>query len=213
MPTPIESTARALLVNFAAGRMAAASMDFNDALRPVVTPVLLAEVKTSLDQQAGKFWSVTEARQRRQDGFRAIELIARFEKMPVSVVVVFDSFDRVGAVYFNPLPASNGDPALEKTARELLTALVARRFGDMTGLFDAAMSAQLTPTGLEGLAASMAEVYGTFRSVRGVQQSRDGNLRFVDLALDYTRAPLTFRVAFDGQGRVAALRITPIKQQ
>jgi hypothetical protein len=209
MQSPIESSARALLANFAAGRMAAATSDFNDDLRPIVTPAVLAGVKTTLDQQAGRFLSVTEVHQRRRDGFRAMELIARFEKMPVSVVVVFDALDKVGAVYFSPVTAPSVDETLEKAARDLQANFVAGRYEEMTKSFDANMHAQLTPAGLAGLAESIAKIYGTFGSVIGVSQSRDKTFRFVDLTLSYTKMPATFRVAFDAEGRVAALRITP----
>jgi hypothetical protein len=206
--SPLETTARTMLTNFVAGRFDAATIDFNDELRPVVTPALLAEVKAQLDQQAGAFYLVKEAHPRVLDGFRAIELIAQFEKAPVSVVVVFDPLDRVRAVYFNPILAPAVDPALERVAREVLANFTAGRYDEAVKPFDAEMRKQLSPANMAGLAASVTEKFGTFRSVTEVHQ-RIETSRIIDMVLSYTKSPVSFRVTFDAQGRVTALRIAP----
>jgi hypothetical protein len=213
LQTPIEGIARELLANFAAGRFEAATKDFNDTLRPMVTAQVLAQVKAQLDERAGKFWAVNEAHPRTRDGFRAIELLATFEKYPVSVVVVFDSFDRVGAVYFNPILPPPVDPALEARARALLTNFTAGRFDEVVKPFDPTMRAQLTPANLAGLAADIAGVYGVFQSVTEVHQRSEKNYRVIDLTLSYTKMPAVFRVAFDGADRVTALHISPYKKE
>src|SRR4029077_6204775 len=120
LQSPIESTARAFLTSFVSGQFAAATRDFNDDLRPLGPPAVLSGGKAQLDQEVGRFYLVKEVHQRQQGGFRAIELIVKFEKGSVSVVVVFDSFDRVGSVYFNPILTPVVDPALEAAARALL---------------------------------------------------------------------------------------------
>jgi hypothetical protein len=111
--SPIEATARDLLSNFTAGRFEAATKDFNDDLRPMVTQEVLARVKQQLEQSVGTFVVVKEVHPLRRDGLRAIELVSAFTKGAVSVVVVFDVLDRIGAVYFNPILPPAGDPALE----------------------------------------------------------------------------------------------------
>lgn len=208
LQSPIESTARELLTNFARGQFQSATSDFNDDLRPIVTPAVLAQVKAQLDQQVGAFYLVKEAHPRIVDGFRAIELIAKFDKAPVSVVVVFDAFDRVGAVYFNPILAPVVDPALEAVAREVLTNFTAGRYDDAVKPFDAEMRKQLSPAKMAGLAASVAEKFGTFVSVTEVHQKLE-TFRIIDMVLSYTKAPVSYRVTFDAQGRVTALRIAP----
>jgi hypothetical protein len=208
LQSPIESTARSLLTNFVSGRFDAATTDFNDELRPIVTPAILAEVKARLDQQVGSFYMVKEAHPRVLDGFRAIELIARFEKAPVSVVVVFDPLDRVGAVYFNPILAPAVDPALEAVAREVLTNFTAGRYDDAVKPFDAEMRKQLSPEKMAGLAANVSDRFGTFHSVIEVHQRLE-TYRIIDMVLSYTKAAVSYRVTFDAQGKVTALRIAP----
>lgn len=213
LQTPIEGISRELLANFAAGRFEAATKDFNDTLRPMVTAKVLAQVKARLDEQAGTFWMVKEAHQRYQDGFRSVELLAKFEKYPVSVVVVFDSFDRVGAVYFNPILPPPVDPVLEARARELLSNFTAGRFDEAVKPFDPTMRAQLPPAKLATLAADIANVYGIFQSVTEVHQRTEKNYQIIDLTLSYTKSPAAFRVAFDGEGRVTALHISPYRKE
>jgi hypothetical protein len=211
--SPIESAARELLANFVAGRFEAATSDFNDSLRPIVTKEVLAGVKAQMDDQVGPFLSVKEVHQRRQDGFRNVEMIASFTKAPVSVVVVFDSMDRVGAVYFNPILSPPVDPSLESSARELLTNMQAGHFTDAVKSFDGNMRAQLTPAALATLAGNLAETYGTFRSVDAVHQELNKQYRVIDLTLSYTKRAASFRVAFDGMGRIAALHISPFQKE
>lgn len=213
LQTPIESEARELLANFASGQIAAATRNFNDQLRPVVTPALLAEVKAQLDQSAGQFYLVKEAHQGTKDGFRSVELIARYQKCLVSVMVLFDAFDRVQAVYFNPIVDPPADPALEAIAREVLANFTAGHFDAAVKSFNRDMAAQLTPASMAGLAENIGRIFGTFRSVTEVQQREDKGYKVIDMTLSYTNGPVAFRVAFDDQKRVAALQIAPFKQQ
>jgi Protein of unknown function (DUF3887) len=209
--SPIEQTARELLINFAAGRFEAASIDFNDALRPIVTPAVLAGVKEQCDRQVGAFQFVTEVHQGREDGFRVVELIAKFERSPVSVRVVFDNFDRVGGVHINPIAPPPVEPALEASARELLTNIVAGHFDEAGRHFDDTMRAQLPPAGLVELSRKIANTYGTFRSVSEVHQRFDKTYRIIDVIAVCDKMPIAFRVAFDAQDRIAAVHISPYK--
>jgi hypothetical protein len=213
LQTPIESTARMFLSNFAAGRFDDATRDFNDDLRPVVTKAMLADLKKQFDQQAGVFLSVTEAHQRMQQGFRAIELTARFSKSPVSVVVVFDPLDRIGAIYANPIGPAAPDPVLEAAARALLANFVAGRYEEAGQAFDDTMRKQLPPSALANLAASIADTFGTYQSVTAVKQSTNTPYRVIEMTLDYTKKSASFRVAFNLQNRIAALQITPAAVQ
>jgi hypothetical protein len=213
LQSPIESTARMFLTNFAAGRFDEATRDFNDTLRPVVTKAVLADLKKQFDQQAGVFLSVTEVHQRMQQGFRAIELIARFSKSPVSVTVLFDPLDRIGAVYANPLGPAAPDPALEAAARALLASFVAGRYEEAGTAFDDTMRKQLPPPALANLATQMNETFGEYRSVTAVKQSSNPPYRVIEMTLAYTKQPAAFRVAFDLQNRVAALQIVPAQVQ
>jgi Protein of unknown function (DUF3887) len=178
-----------------------------------VTPVVLADVKAQLNQQVGQFYLVKEAHAGHQEAFRTVELVARFEKGSVSVLVFFDQLDRIGAVYFNPIVTPAVDPVLEAIARDVLTNFTAGHFEEAVKPFNADMSAQLTPASMTGLAANIAQIFGTFRSVTEVHQSADKNLKVIDMILAYTKAPVDFRVAFDAHNRVAALRIAPVAKQ
>ncbi len=213
LQSPIESTAREMLTNFASGRFDAATKDFNDDLRPIVTPEVLSDVKGQLDASVGAFYLVKEAHQRTQGGSRTIELIARYAKGSVSVLVVFDALDRIGTVYFNPISAGKADPALESAARELLANFVAGHFADVVKPFDATMRVELTPAGLEALATSIGQIFGKFVSVTEVQQSVDKSYKIIDMTLAYTKGTVAFRVAFDPSGHVVAMHISPFKPQ
>jgi hypothetical protein len=202
-----------MLTNFALGRFEAATRDFNDDLRPIVTPLVLAQTKAELDRKAGAYLLVKEAHQRMEGSFRAIELITRFEKTSVSVVVVFDTLDHVGSVHFNPIAPPPVDPVLEKLARELLANFVAGRFDEAVKTFDPNMRGQLSPTNMARLATNLAEVFGTFRSVTEVQQRVEKSFTTIDMTLAYTNGPVTFRVAFDARNRVGALHIQPLRKE
>jgi hypothetical protein len=210
LQSPIETTARLFLSNFAAGRFEQATRDFNDDLRPVVTTAMLADLKKQFNQQAGVFLSVTEVHQRRQEGSRAIELIARFSKSPVSVVVVFDQLDRIASINANPI---GPDPALESAARALLANFIAARYDEVGKAFDDTMRKQLPPPALANLATSIADNFGTYQSVSGVKQNANPPYRVIEMTLAYTKLPVSFRVAFDLQNRVAALQISPLPVQ
>lgn len=210
LQTPIETTARTFLTNFAAGRFEDAARDFNDDLRPVVTTTMLAEMKKQFDQQAGVFLSVTEVRQRMQQGYRAVELIARFSKSPMSVVVLFDPLDRIGAINANPIAPPPADPILESAARALLANFVAGRYDEAEKAFDDTMRTQLPAPAMANLATSIADTFGTFQAVNEVKQSANPPYRVIELTLAYTNRPVSFRVAFNLQNRVSALQISPV---
>ena len=213
LQSPLESTARDLLREFVAGRFDAVTRDFNDDLRLIVTPKLLAGVKADLDTQAGTFMLVKEVHQRTEQGLRAIELISRFSKSSVSVIVVFDAMDRVEAVHFNPVLAPPPDPILEAAARSLLANFVAGKFDDVFKTFDPNMRTQLPPERLAELSGNIARVFGTFRSVTEIHQGIEKPYTVIDMTLAYTNAPVTFRAAFDAGNRVVALHIQPYRKE
>lgn len=210
VPSPIETTARAMLTNFVAGRFEAATGDFNGDLQPIVTPAILAQVRGRLDQQVGRFLLIREAREGRKEGFRTVELTAGFEKGDVEVVVAFDPLDRIGAVYFNPI--LEVDPKLEAIARALLDNFSAGRFDEAAKPFDTKMRADLPPASMANLATSVVGVFGTFQSVTEVHQRTDNGFRIVNMTLSYTKALVAFQVTFDGQNRVSALHIAPYRK-
>lgn len=213
LQTPIESIARMFLTNFAAGRFDDATRDFNDDLRPVVTKAMLADLKKQFDQQAGVFLSVSEVHQKTQQGMRALELIARFSKSPVSVVVLFDPFDRIASIYANPIGPPPVEPALESAARALLTNFVAARYDEVGKAFDDIMRKQLPPPALANLATSVADTFGDYKSVTAIKQSANPPYRVIEMTLAYTKQPVSFRVAFDLKDRISALQIAPVPVQ
>jgi hypothetical protein len=212
--SPIETSARLFLSNFAAGRFQEATRDFNDDLRPVVTTAMLADMKRQFDQQVGAFLSVTDARQHmQQQGYRTIEMTARFSKSAVSVVVTFDQLDRIASINTNPIAPPAADPALESAARTLLANFVAGRYEEAAKTFDETISKQLPPSALANLAASVADTFGTYQSVTAVKQNANPPYRVIELTLVYSKRLVSFRVAFDLQNRVAGLQLSPVVGQ
>jgi len=213
LQSPEESAAREMLTNFATGRFAEAMRDFNDQLRPQMTPEVLKQVKAQLDAEAGPFLLIKEVHQRRQEGFPAIELIAKFEKGSLSVLVVFDALDRIAAVYFNPVAPPKVDKVLEDAARDILANFNAGRFEEVIKPFDANMRAQLPLASLVQLSANVTNVFGKFQSVTAVTQRIEKGYTVIDLTLAYSNAPMTFRVGFDSRNRVTALHIQPYREE
>jgi hypothetical protein len=212
LQSPIESVSRELLGNFATGHFDAVTKDFNDELRPMVTPEVLARVKADLEGKAGTFLSVKEVHEKLQGGFRVIELIARFTKSPVSVVVVFDALDRVGAVYFNPIAPPPPDAALEASAREMIANFVAGRFDDAAKPLSPEFRLRLTPQDLSKIAANLNQIFGTFESVASVRQHEERGYKILDFKLSYSKGPVGFFVTFDPQGRIGALLVAPYRE-
>ena len=206
--SPIETSARLFLSNFAAGRFQEATRDFNDDLRPVVTTAMLADMKKQFDQQVGTFLSITDAHQRTQQGFRAVELNARFSKSPVSVVVTFDQLDRIASINANPIAPPAVDPALESAARTLLADFVAGRYDEAEKAFNETVRAQFPPSGLANLATSVADTFGKYQAVNAVKQSANPPYRVIEMTLAYTKRSVSFRVAFDFNNRVAGLQLS-----
>ena len=213
LQTPIETEARMFLSNFAAGRFDEAARDFNDDLRPVVTTAMLADMKRQFDQQVGMFLSVTDVHQKMQQGFRAIELTARFSKSPVSVVVTFDQLDRIASINANPIAPPAVEHALEAAARTLLANFVAGRYDEAAKAFDDTIRKQLPPSALANLATSVADTFGTYQAVNAVKQNANPPYSVIEMTLAYTKAPVSFRVAFDLRNRVAGLQLSPIPRQ
>lgn len=213
LQSPIEQSARAMLANFVNGQFDAAAAEFNDALRPQITPKYLADVKADLDRNAGLFQSVTSANRRTIDGSRAIELVSKFEKSLVSVRVVFDVRDRISAVYMNPILPPPVEPALEASARELITNLMSGRYDQTGAHFDDTMRGQLPPAALADLHQKLLAAFGAYQSVREVRQSFQSPYRIIELYASFEKQPMIVRLAFDGQNRIASMRVAPEKNQ
>jgi hypothetical protein len=209
LPSSQEQSARAMLANFNASRFVAAAAEFNDQLRPQITPALLARVKDDLNAKVGMFQAVTAVHHLSQDGFRVVELIAAFEKAPVSVRVVFDFENKIGAVYFNPILRPPVDAALETMARDLLANIEAGRTDEAAKHFDDTMRKQLTPPSLADLKNRLQITYGKLQSITEVRQRVQPPYRIIDVIAVCDRSPLAFRVAFDAQNRIASVHISP----
>jgi hypothetical protein len=208
-PSAIEQSAREMLANFNAGRFAAAVIDFNDDLRPQVTPAVLAQYREQIEGSVGVFQAITAVHQSNENGFRVIELIAKYQKSPVAVRVVFDIRNKIGSVHFNPILPAPADPGLEKAARDLLANLMAGRFDDVTKQFDDTMRVQLTPAKLADLNRNILQLYGKVESITEVRDRVEEPYRIIEVIAACEKMPLKFRVGFDGKSRVAAVHVTP----
>jgi hypothetical protein len=209
LPSPQEQMAREMLANFNGSRFVAASADFNDQLRPQVTPALLARVKDDITAKVGTFRAVTAVRHDTQDGFRVVELIANFEKGSVSVRVMFDMTNKIGAVYFNPILPPPVDKELEAMSRDLLANIEAGKFDDAVKHFDFTMRKELPPPKLADLQGKLLTTFGKVESITEVRQRTEKPYRIIDVIAMCDRSPLAFRVAFDTANRITAVHISP----
>jgi hypothetical protein len=207
--SPRETVAREFVTNFAAGRLEAATKDFNEAMRATVTLPTLAELKQQIDEQVGPFVAVTDVWQGNDNGFPVIGLTCQYEKFPVSVRVSFDVNDRVAAIHANPIVPLPVASDLEAEARELLANFNAGLFNNVSRHFDTAMRAQLTPSKLAELHNKVTWRYGAFRSVTEVRQREERGLTAIELSTTFDKAPVMVRVVFDSKRRVAGLKIEP----
>jgi hypothetical protein len=209
LPSPQEQMAREMLANFNGSRFVAAAADFNNELRPQITPALLARVKDDINTKVGTFQAVTAVHHSTQDGFRVVELIAKFEKGSVSVRVVFNMTNKVGAVYFNPILPPPVDKELERMSRDLLANIEAGKFDDAAKHFDDTMRKQLTPQNLADLQSKLLTTFGKVQNITEVRQRIEAPYRIIDVIAVCDRSPLAFRVAFDAANRIGALNISP----
>jgi len=150
---------------------------------------------------------VDEVRQRREDGFRVVELVCRYEKGPVALKVVFDATDRIGAVFFNPIAPDAVDPVLEERARELVTNFTGGHFEQAMKHFDPVMRHNLPAEGLLALSKQVGERYGTFTSAGAIRQRKAQGLRIVEVTAIYSLQHANISVVFNAGNQIAGLRI------
>jgi hypothetical protein len=206
---PIETEARELLAYFTAGDFAAASKDFDDAMRAIVTPAVLADMKRQVETTLGKFVSIKDVRQRRADGFRNVELTAQYTKSRAILRVQFDPLDRVRAVFLDPLVDPKPDAKRERIARELLANVVAGRFDEAARDFAPTLRVQLPASRLAQLARDLTSHFGTFSAVAEVTEKSEPGVTQIDLLSQYDRSRVVVSVVFDADGRVSGLKVTP----
>lgn len=208
--SPVESKARDFVTNFTKSRFDMASKDFNESMRVVVTPSALAEVKQQSDVNLGQFRSIVMVRQRREDNFRVVEVVCRFEKSLGAFRVAFDLLDNIGAVYLDPLTTEPVEPVLEAAAREFLKNFVAKDFEAATSHLDRNMQIQLSPSKLAKMQTQVANSYGEFRSVKEVRQITDEPYRTIELIAVYDRSSVSIRIAFNSEDLVTGIRLLPV---
>jgi len=209
-PRPVqEIAARQMLGNFVAGRFDEASKDFNETMRATAPPSVLANMKKRMEAEVGAFQHIAAVHKRTEDGFPAVELVLKYDKAPVSMVVVFDRSNRIGAVTMHPVVPEPVNPELEAAARELLANFTARRFAEMSARFDATMQAQLPPGRLAGLYKDVAVAFGAFRAITAVRQETAQQFRVIDMTASFELDTATVRVVFDQAGKIAGLYIRP----
>jgi hypothetical protein len=67
----------------------------------------------------------------------------------------------------------------------------------------------LTPLNLADLNNKILATYGKVQSVTEVRERVEGLYRIIDMSATCEKSPLSFRVGFDAQNRVAAVHISP----
>lgn len=211
-PSPIETTARQFLDDFAARRFDNASRDFTDEMRRVVTPAILAQIHRGLETKAGKFQTIAGIRERKENGARVISMILTYEKAAVWMRVAFDASDRVSTISVDPL-VSKPNALIESLARALFANFLAGRDDDVIQDFDQPMLEQLTPARLEILRDQTKKVFGEFQSVNDAKHRLDQGFRVVDLMTTWSGSPtpVAITVLFDANAHVAGLRIARLR--
>jgi uncharacterized protein DUF3887 len=206
--SPSRKIAREFAVNFTAGHFDAARKDFNKALTGVVSVAIMKSAGEQITARMGAFRSITSLRETKVDRFPSVAVVMEHEKGPVSVSVVFDSDGRVGSVVFDPLPEAV-DPALERSARELLANLTSGRFDLVSAQFSDNMHRQLPPQELTELVRKMAITFGKFQSITEVRQRTESGNRVIELIAAYEKRPVKVSVVFDLDSKVAGIAIAP----
>lgn len=208
-PVSIESKARDFVTNFAAGRLQVAAKDFNQQMASVITPTALAQLRKDVEAAVGRFQSLGSAKHFRADEFRVVELVAKHEHSSVSFRVQFDDYDRIGAIFADPIVAPKIDPALEDVARQFLARFNDKQYGLAVGVFDFSMRKQLPPFKLAELGQAIATQFGAFQSITKTTQVVDGEYRIVTILTKFEKGPVEVRLVFNGDGTVGGLRIAP----
>jgi hypothetical protein len=211
IPSPIETIARDLVVNLTTGHFEEATKDFSDTLRTTASPAGLADSRQQLQATVGGFRGIKETRQGRDNGFRFVDVIVKYEKSDVAIRVVFDAYDHVGAVYLDPIVPPKVDPILEAIARAFFASFTAGDFEAASKEFDPGMHAQLPPPALEKLTRQVAENFGAYREVTAVEQRFVQGLRIIDLTAKYEKSTVQLSVIFNVDGKVTGVRLGPLQ--
>ncbi|MDQ6799323.1 MAG: DUF3887 domain-containing protein [Acidobacteriota bacterium] len=211
--SPLESRAREFVANFNSRKFDMVSKDFNETMRAAVTPAVLADLKQQSDSNLGRFQSIILVRQRREGGFRVVEIVCRYEKSLASFRVAFDSEDRIGALYLDPIAAEPVEPVLEAAARDWLRNVNAGDFEAATRHFEKNLQMQLSPSKLEKLQVQIKNSYGKFRSIKEVHQMTEEPFRTIDLIAAYERASVLIHVAFNSSDRITGIRLEPVQPE
>ncbi len=115
-----------------------------------------------------------------------------------------------GPSMVDPLVAAVAvDPALERSARELLADLMAGRLDAVSAQFDDNMHQQLPRQKLTELVRSVAMKFGRFQSIIEVAAEDGPDNRTIDLTAAYDKRPVTVSVVFDHESKVSGILITP----
>jgi uncharacterized protein len=99
------------------------------------------------------------------------------------------------------------DPA--SAAVTVLDDLLAGRFADVEARFDPKMRGALPPGALARTWAEIGQDLGALHGRGAPVVSRAGVLAVADVPADFARGPVTLRLAFDEQCRLAGLRVLP----
>lgn len=208
----LEKPAREFVTNFNSGRFDEAVKDFNDTMKIEVQPGTLKMMKARADAEVGTFRSIKDARQELKNGIMTIEFLVAYEKSDVAFGVVFDRYNRIGSIYFNPIVEEKVDPGLERVARDFLASVNSGRFDTAGKHFDIHMKDDLPPAKLASLARQLRQSFGGFRAVKEVHQKSDPKQAIIDLIVDYEKSLVKMSVVFHAKRElISGVFITPLK--
>jgi len=102
-PDPaLEAIARELLRNFVGREFEAMTKHFDDNLRSQLTASQLATQRAQVARSYGAFISVTVVRGYKDETYRTVELITKWERSPVSLKIAFDKDSQVTGMKLVP---------------------------------------------------------------------------------------------------------------
>jgi hypothetical protein len=98
----LEAVARAVLAHFMAGNFELAAKPFDAALQAQLTPVRMEQLTAQVAERFGTFKAVSGVRQSVEGAMRNVDLVARFDKSPAVVRLVFNPAGQVVGLHVSP---------------------------------------------------------------------------------------------------------------
>src|SRR5271168_3009216 len=101
-PSPVETAARQVVQNLAAGEFQKVEAQFNQRVAAALPPGKLGDDWKSLLQQVGPFLSIVETRAINVQGLDSVKMVCKFQNVVLDAQVVFDPDGKIAGLNFQP---------------------------------------------------------------------------------------------------------------